>query len=255
MKIATWNVNSLNVRLPHVEAWLDAQKPDVLALQETKMVDEKFPHQKLAELGYHSSFIGQPKYNGVALLSPHAASDVVTAPPGVESEERRIIAATYGKLRVVNLYVVNGKEVDDEKYHFKLQWLRQVHAWLVEEYQRHEHLVVVGDFNIAPSDADVHDPVAWADKILCSVPERQALQDILDLGMEDCFRRFEQAEKSFSWWDYRQGGFRRNQGLRIDLILASTALAQRCLSCVIDREPRAWERPSDHTPVVAEFDV
>jgi len=255
MKISTWNVNSLNVRLPHVTMWLETHRPDVLALQETKMVDDKFPVAVFNDLGYQVSFTGQPKYNGVALLSPLAGQDVVTDPPGVVSEERRIIAATFGTVRVVNLYVVNGQEVGSEKYAFKLDWLNQVRAWLAEECQRHEHVVVVGDFNIAPTDADVHDPQDWHEKILCSTPEREALSAIMALGFDDCFRRFEQKENSFSWWDYRQAAFRRNLGLRIDLILASMGLAQNCSACTIDREPRTWERPSDHTPVVAEFTI
>ncbi|GAB4183532.1 MAG: exodeoxyribonuclease III [Wenzhouxiangellaceae bacterium] len=253
MKIATWNVNSLKVRLPHVEEWLEQHSVDVLGLQETKTVDDKFPDEALTAAGYHSCFTGQPTYNGVALLSREPAADVLTDPAGVDTEQRRIIAATYGDVRVVNLYVVNGKEVGSDKYDYKLDWLKRVTAWLAEERQRHERMVVMGDFNIAPEDADVHDPEAWHERILCSTPERQALAAITGLGFTDCFRLFEQAEGSFSWWDYRQAGFRRNRGLRIDLILATEALSQQCRQCVIDKEPRAWDRPSDHAPVLAEF--
>lgn len=253
-KIATWNVNSLNVRLPHVQEWVEQSGVDILGLQETKMVDAKFPLEAITELGFRACYTGQPKYNGVALLSRAEPEDVVTDPPGVVSEDRRIIAATYGDTRVVNLYVVNGKEVGSDKYAYKLEWLAQVNAWIADELNRHEKMVVMGDFNIAPSDEDIHDAEAWHEKILCSTPERQALQQLLGMGFDDCFRRFEQPEKSFSWWDYRQAAFRRNMGLRIDLVLASKPLAETCRSCTIDREPRIWDRPSDHAPVMADFE-
>lgn len=253
MKIATWNVNSLRVRLPHVLQWLAAAQPDVLAIQETKTVDEQFPLAELEAAGYTAVFAGQKTYNGVAILSKLAATEVVADIPGLDDPQRRILAATIGGVRVVDLYVVNGSEVGSDKYAYKLDWLAKVTAWLQEQVALYPKLVVLGDFNIAPEDRDVHDPEAWRDQILCSVPERTALQAIQSLGLSDTFRQFGQAEKSFSWWDYRAGGFRRNHGLRIDLILASKPLADTCTSCIIDREPRTWEKPSDHTPVVAEF--
>lgn len=253
MKIATWNVNSLRVRLPHVLQWLAAAQPDVLAIQETKTVDEQFPLAEIEAAGYKAVFAGQKTYNGVAILSKQEARDVVTDIPGLDDPQRRILAATIDGIRVVDLYVVNGSEVGSDKYAYKLDWLAKVTAWLQQQAVQYPKLVVLGDFNIAPEDRDVHDPVAWAGQILCSAPERTALQGIQALGLSDVFRQFEQAEKSFSWWDYRAAGFRRNLGLRIDLILASKTLADACTSCVIDREPRTWEKPSDHTPVIAEF--
>ena len=253
MKIATWNVNSLRVRLPHVLQWLAAAQPDVLAIQETKTVDEQFPVAELEAAGYSAVFAGQKTYNGVAILSKSPATEVVTGIPGLDDPQRRILAATLDGVRVVNLYVVNGAEVGSDKYAYKLDWLAKVTAWLQQQAATYPKLVVLGDFNIAPQDRDVHDPAAWGEGILCSPPERAALQTIQALGLQDTFRLFEQAEKSFSWWDYRAGGFRRNHGLRIDLILASQALVAVCQSCVIEREPRTWEKPSDHTPVVAVF--
>ncbi|MDX9768338.1 MAG: exodeoxyribonuclease III [Ectothiorhodospiraceae bacterium] len=253
MKIATWNVNSLKVRLPQVLDWLAAEQPDVLALQETKLTDDQFPQIEIEAAGYHAAFAGQKTYNGVALLSKTPAVDVVTDIPDLDDPARRILAASFDGLRVVDLYVVNGQEVGSDKYAHKLHWLDRVRAFLADEIARHPMIAVVGDFNIAPNDRDVHDPEAWREKILCSTPEREALGKILDLGFEDCFRRFEQEPASFSWWDYRAAGFRRNLGLRIDLILASRALARDCTRCWIDKAPRRLERPSDHAPVVAEF--
>ncbi|MFP4243459.1 MAG: exodeoxyribonuclease III [Ectothiorhodospira sp.] len=255
MRIATWNVNSLKVRLPQVLDWLGSEHPDILALQETKMTDAAFPVEAFQEMGYHGLHSGQPTYNGVALLSREVPDDPVTDPPGVDCQQRRLLAATVHGVRVVNLYVVNGAEVGSDKYAFKLDWLRRVRAFLEAERARHEHLVVVGDFNIAPEDRDVHDPEAWRERILCSTPEREALQGLMDLGLNDVFRRFEQPEGQYSWWDYRAAGFRRNRGLRIDLILASEPLAGRCTRAWIDVNPRRLERPSDHAPVVAEFDL
>jgi exodeoxyribonuclease-3 len=256
LKVATWNVNSLNVRLPHVLAWCAEAQPDILGLQETKLVDEKFPVQELEEAGYQTAFSGQPTYNGVALLSRRGpAEDVVKDIPDLDDPQRRIIAGTFGGLRVINLYVVNGKEVGSDKYEYKLQWLERVTDWIAAEMERHEQVIVMGDFNIAPDDRDVHDPEAWAGSILCSEPEREALQTILHLGLTDTFRLFEQPEKTFSWWDYRRVAFRRNAGLRIDLVLASQPLSDRCARAWIDKEPRRQERPSDHTPAIAEFDV
>lgn len=253
MKIATWNVNSLRVRLPHVLQWLAAAQPDILAVQETKTVDAQFPVEELAAAGYSAVFAGQKTYNGVAILSKTPATDVVTDIPNFDDPQRRILAATVDGVRVVNLYVVNGAEVGSDKYAYKLDWLANVTAWLQQQAAAYPQLVVLGDFNIAPEDRDVHDPAAWAGQVLCSDAERAALQAIQSLDLQDTFRLFTQADKSFSWWDYRAGGFRRNHGLRIDLILASQALAERCQACVIDREPRTWEKPSDHTPVIAEF--
>ena len=253
MKLATWNVNSLKVRLPHVLDWLTAAQPDVLALQETKLTDDQFPVEAFAEAGYHAVFAGQKAYNGVALLSRGEAQEVLTDLPGLPDPDRRILAATLGGVRVLNLYVVNGQEVGSERYAYKLQWLARVAEHVRGELTRYPRLAVVGDFNIAPEDRDVYDPEAYREHIHCSTPEREALRGLLAVGLVDCFRRFEQPEKSFSWWDYRQGAFRRNMGLRIDLILASEALAHKCTACTIDPGPRKLERPSDHTPVVATF--
>jgi exodeoxyribonuclease-3 len=253
LKIASWNVNSLNVRLPHVLAWCDVAEPDILALQETKLTDDRFPVEELKQAGYHSVYSGQKTYNGVAILSREPAADMATDIEGLDDPQRRILGATIGGVRVINLYVVNGSEVGSEKYAYKLHWLEQVSRWISREMQEHEKVVVLGDFNIAPDDRDVHDPESWKDKILCSVPEREALQHILDMGLSDTFRLFEQEEKTWSWWDYRMAAFRRNMGLRIDLVLASGAMAKNCSAAYIDKEPRRQERPSDHTPVIAEF--
>jgi exodeoxyribonuclease-3 len=256
LKVASWNVNSLNVRLPHVLAWCEAEQPDVLALQETKLTDDRFPVEALQSAGYHSVFSGQPTYNGVAILSRDPAEEgVVRDIPGLEDPQRRILAATVGGVRVIDLYVVNGKEVGSDKYDYKLDWMARVTDWIADELAAHRRLIVLGDFNIAPEDRDVHDPEAWRERILCSTPERRALQKLQDLGLADTFRLFEQPEKSYSWWDYRQAAFRRNLGLRIDLVLASPAMAAACRRAWIDVEPRRQERPSDHTPVLAEFDL
>jgi len=253
LKVASWNVNSLNVRLPHVLAWCDVAQPDILALQETKMTDDRFPSDELLEAGYHSVYSGQKTYNGVAILSRKPATDVVMDIEGLDDPQRRILGATVGGVRIIDLYVVNGSEVGSEKFTYKMHWLEQVTAWIAGEMQRHEKVIVLGDFNIAPDDRDVHNPESWHEKILCSTPEREALQRILDLGLVDSFRQFEQQEKSWSWWDYRMAAFRRNMGLRIDLVLVSAAMEQACNAAYIDKEPRRQERPSDHTPVVAEF--
>jgi len=253
-KIASWNVNSLNVRLPHVLAWMDVAQPDVLALQETKLTDDRFPVQELVDEGYHSVFSGQKTYNGVAILSREQALNPVTDIPGLDDPQRRILAATVGDVRIINLYVVNGSEVGSEKFEYKLLWLDRVTAWLATEIEEFENVIVLGDFNIVPDDRDVHDPEGWREKILCSTPEREALGKILDLGFQDSFRLFEQQERTWSWWDYRMNAFRRKMGLRIDLILASKAMAQRCIASYVDIEPRRQDRPSDHAPVIAEFD-
>ena len=255
MKIATWNVNSLKVRLPQVLEWLDAHEPDVLVLQEIKQVTEMFPAEDFAAAGYRGIASGQKTYNGVAVISKSEPADPVTDFPGFEDPQRRVLATTIDGVRVVNLYVPNGSEVGSEKYDYKLGWLAALRGFLEDELARHEEVVVLGDFNIAPADEDVYDAEKWGDAILCSPKERAALNALLDLGLTDVFRNFEQPEKTFSWWDYRAAGFRRNAGLRIDLILASGALTQRCEKSYVDKEPRGWERPSDHAPVVAEFSV
>jgi len=254
LKIATWNVNSLKVRLAQVLEWLGAHEPDVLVLQEIKQVTEAFPVETFLEAGYQSIASGQKTYNGVAVIAKSQPQDPVFDFPGFDDPQRRILASTINGVRVVDLYVPNGSEVGSEKYAYKLSWLAALKNFIVDELKHHEKLVVLGDFNIAPADADVHDPEKWGEAILCSPKERAALEALLDLGLSDVFRQFEQAEKTFSWWDYRAAGFRRNLGLRIDLILASAALSKNCTASYVDKEPRGWERPSDHAPVVAEFD-
>ncbi len=255
MKIATWNVNSLKVRLPQVVDWIGVHKPDVLALQETKVTDENFPAVEINASGYEAAFSGQKTYNGVAMLTTTPVEDVDTNFPGLVTEERRTIAATVNGVRIVNLYVVNGQEVGSEKYAYKLKWLDAVADYLHAQVEKWADVIVVGDFNVAPEDRDVHDPEAWREQILCSTPEREALQKILKLGFSDVFRKFEQDDNSFSWWDYRAAAFRRNMGLRIDLVLATERLRDVCVRCDIDKSPRKNERPSDHAPVVAEFDL
>jgi exodeoxyribonuclease-3 len=251
MKIATWNVNSLKVRLPHLLQWLGENPVDVLCVQETKMTDDKFPVSEINSAGYHVVYTGQKTYNGVAILSKHPIQDVVKNNPRYADEQQRIIAATIEGMRIICAYVPNGGTIESDKYTYKLSWLASLHEWLQEEMRTHEQLAILGDYNIAPSDRDVHDPVAWAGQVLFSDPERKALDALVELGLCDSFRLFEQPEKSYSWWDYRQLAFRRNCGLRIDHILLSPALAKRCTACVIDRAPRKWEQPSDHAPVVA----
>ncbi|GAB2627473.1 exodeoxyribonuclease III [Novilysobacter erysipheiresistens] len=254
MKIASWNVNSLNVRLPHLQQWLASAVPDVVGLQETKLDDPRFPDTELVGLGYRSVFAGQKTYNGVAILSREPATDVQIGIPGFDDEQKRVIAATVGGVRVINLYVVNGQDVGTDKYAYKLRWLDAVHDWVADELQRHPQLVVLGDFNIAPDARDVHDPEVWNEyHILTSAAERTALQRLLDLGLHDAFRLHHDDAGVFSWWDYRQAAFRRNLGLRIDLTLVSEALRTRCSGAGIDREPRSWERPSDHAPAWVEL--
>jgi exodeoxyribonuclease-3 len=255
LKIATWNINSLRVRLPQVLDWLKIQQPDILALQETKTVDADFPSAELAAVGYQAVFAGQQTYNGVALLSRLPATEMVTDLPALDDAQRRVLGATIGWVRVLNLYVPNGQAVGTDKYAYKLGWLDKLADYVQTQLATYRNLVVLGDFNIAPEDRDVHDPAAWAGKVLCSEPERAALGRLLALGLADTFRLFDQEAASFSWWDYRAAGFRRNLGLRIDLILASPALANACNACRVDKEPRRLERPSDHAPVIAEFTV
>lgn len=254
MKIASWNVNSLNVRLPHLLRWLDEAKPDVVALQETKLEDPKFPEDALLELGYRSVFCGQKTYNGVAIVSRLPfAGECVAAIPGFDDPQKRVLAATVGDVRIVDLYVVNGEAVGSEKFDYKLRWLSAVREWLAREIAEHPRLVVLGDFNIAPDDRDVHDPKRWHEKILCSTPEREALASLQALGLHDSFRLFEADGGHYSWWDYRLAAFQRGWGLRIDLVLVGEALRARCVGAGIDVGPRGWERPSDHTPVWVEL--
>lgn len=254
MRIATWNVNSIRVRLPQLLDWLAAAQPDVVALQEIKCVEERFPRAELAAAGYAAAVSGQPTYNGVALLSRIGTpTDLVTDLPGPADPQRRVIAATVGGVRVVGLYCPNGQAVGSDKYAYKLEWFARLERFLAAELAAHPALVALGDFNVAPEDRDVHDPDAWRGMVLCSEPERAALRALAALGLEDCFRRFPQRERSFSWWDYRGAGYGRNAGLRIDLVLASAPLAARCTLCAIDEAPRSLERPSDHAPVVADF--
>ncbi|WP_211443389.1 exodeoxyribonuclease III [Collimonas humicola] len=250
-KIATWNVNSLKVRLPQVLQWLADNPVDILALQETKLTDDKFPAAEIEAAGYHVVFSGQKTYNGVAILSRHPIADVVKNNPLYEDLQQRIIAATIEGIRVVCAYIPNGQAPDTEKYQYKLQWLDALHDWLQSERQQHAKLVLLGDYNIAPEDRDVHDPAAWVGQNLVSPPERAAFARLQALELTDAFRMFEQPEKLFSWWDYRQMGFRLNRGMRIDHILLSPPLAAQCTACVIDKAPRKWEQPSDHAPVIA----
>jgi exodeoxyribonuclease III len=254
MKIASWNVNSLKVRLPHLEEWVKLARPDVLALQETKLEDPAFPHAAIEALGYaHRAVSGQKTYNGVALLARAPIADMQVGIPGFDDPQRRAIAGTIDGVRVIDLYVVNGQAVGSDKYAYKLDWLARLRTWLADEIARHPQLVVLGDFNIAPADLDVHDPAAWHEQVLCSPPEREALRAIQSLGLVDAFRELHPQAAEFSWWDYRQGAFRRNIGLRIDLVLVSTALRPRLTAAGIDRVPRTWERPSDHAPVWVEL--
>ena len=252
MKIVTWNVNSLKVRLEQVQNWLTDNQPDVLCLQETKTEDVNFPLEALQQAGYHVVFSGQKTYNGVAIISKIPATDVQVGLPNFEDVQKRVLAATINGVRIINVYIPNGESVESDKYQYKLAWLAALQAWIKTELQRYPKLALLGDYNIAPEDRDVHDPAAWAGKVLCSKAERDVFQGLQQLGLRDAFRLFEQAEKSYSWWDYRMMGFRRNHGMRIDHILISAAL--ECSACNIDKAPRKLERPSDHTPVWAEID-
>lgn len=251
MKLATWNVNSLKVRLPHLKNWLAEQQPDVLCLQETKTEDANFPLAEIAASGYYALHAGQKAYNGVALLTKEVATDPIMAIPGYKDTQKRMLAATVGDTRVVCVYVPNGQSVGSDKYNYKLDWLDALIAWLASELERYPRLAVMGDFNIAPEDRDVYDPAAWAGKVLVSEKERARFRALLDLGLKDAFRLFDQPKGSYTWWDYRMAAFRRNLGLRIDHILLSPALAERCRACQIDTGPRKLKRPSDHAPVIA----
>lgn len=252
--IATWNVNSLRVRLNHVLEWLALRKPDVLALQETKVEDQHFPEEALRQAGYHVFFNGQKTYNGVALLSRSPLHNLLTALPNLDDIQRRVLIANISNLRIVNVYVPNGASPDSEKYTYKLKWLNKLQAYLQQELAQHPRLIVLGDFNIAPEDKDVHDPAAWEGHVLVSPAERSALKNILDLGLKDSFRLLNTEPGQYSWWDYRAGAFRRNNGLRIDHILSSSELAPHCVRCEIDKEIRGWEKPSDHVPVIASYE-
>jgi len=255
MRIATWNVNSLRVRMEHLGRWLADHAVDAIALQELKLADEQFPRADIEAMGLHAAVYGQKTYNGVAIVSRGAPAEVATGIPGDADPQRRVIAATVGPVRLVNVYVPNGQAVGSEKYTYKLAWLERLRTYLATLLRQHEYLLVAGDFNIAPEDRDVHDPAAWEGSVHVSQLEREALGRIAALGLEDVFRRFEQPKNAWSWWDYRMNAFRRDRGLRIDLMFASAALAARCTACTIDRTPRTWERPSDHAPVTATFDI
>lgn len=255
MKLATWNVNSLKVRLPQVIEWAARHRPDVLCLQETKLQNERFPTAEIRAAGYEPLANGQKTYNGVAILSSTQAGDAVTAIPGFSDEQKRVLAATVGGVRVVCAYVPNGESVESDKYQYKLNWLAAFRDWLKQELALHPRLAVLGDYNIAPEERDVHDPAAWEGKVLFSKTERDAFEGLIGIGLKDSFRLFEQPERSFTWWDYRMNAFRRKMGLRIDHILLSEALAKSCAACTIDVEPRKNERPSDHAPVVAEIGI
>ncbi len=252
-KIASWNVNSLKVRLPHVLDWLATAQPDVLALQETKSLDENFPHEEIIQAGYTVSFCGQKTYNGVAIISKNQASVIANSLADYDDPQRRVLAAEIDDIIVLNLYVPNGSEVGSEKYQYKLEWFSYLHPFVSDLLANNKKMIILGDFNIAPADADVHDPAEWAGNVLVSDAERAEFQKLLDAGFYDSYRLFEQAPENFSWWDYRAAGFRRNRGLRIDHILISEALKNKCVGAYIDKDPRKLERPSDHTPVIAEF--
>lgn len=255
MTLATWNVNSLNVRLPQVLDWLAANPVDALCIQELKLTDDKFPLDAFTEAGYHAAWAGQKTYNGVAIISREPGFALVRNNPRYEDPQQRILAVTLpspaGDVRVICAYCPNGQSVDSDKYVYKLAWFDGLRDWLEEEMRTYPRLAILGDYNVAPADADVHNPEKWEGQVLVSEPERAAFRALLDLGLTDSFRLFEQPEKSFSWWDYRQFAFRRNAGLRIDHVLLSDALKPHCVACVIDKAPRANEQPSDHAPVIA----
>lgn len=253
MKLATWNVNSLKVRLPQLLTWLVREQPDVVCLQETKLEDHGFPRQEIEAAGYYVAFSGQKTYNGVALLAREGPTEIVVGNPLCPDEQKRLLTATIRGICVVCAYVPNGQAVGSDKYAYKLEWLDGLTRWVSERLAANPQLVLAGDFNIAPADQDVYDPAAWAGQILCSDPERAAFRSLLGLGLKDSFRLFDQPAKSFSWWDYRMLGFQKNRGLRIDHILLSETLAARCKAARISREVRKFERPSDHAPVIAEL--
>lgn len=254
-RIATWNVNSIRVRLQHVLQWLEQQKPDVLALQETKITDENFPSDEFTARDYHVVFSGQKTFNGVAIVSRWKPENVITSLPGLDDDQKRVLCTDIKGIKVLNLYVPNGSEVGSEKFAYKLYWFSHLHPFVAKLAAKSGKMIILGDFNIAPEDRDVHDPDAWEGNVLVSEPERMEFRKLLAAGFTDIFRSFEQAENSFSWWDYRAAAFRRNRGLRIDHILASKVLADKCTGCRIDKGPRKLERPSDHAPVSADFKI
>lgn len=257
VKFATWNVNSLKVRLQQVIDWLSANPVDVLCLQELKLPDEKFPLSAFSELGYHACWAGQKTYNGVAIISRHPLDDIQKNLPGFDDPQQRLIAGTLqtaqGPVRVISAYCPNGQSLDSDKYTYKLSWFKALNAWLGDELARYPQLAILGDYNVAPADADVHDPAKWEGDVLVSPPEREAFESLLALGLTDSFRAFDQPPATFTWWDYRRFAFRRNAGLRIDHILVSAPLMTACTACVVDTAPRKNEQPSDHTPVIASF--
>ena len=258
MKLATWNINSLNVRLPQLLDWLAANPVDVIVLQETKLTDDKFPRAEIEAAGYQAQVFGQKTYNGVALLTRSQVAEVQRNIPGFDDDQARVIAATVpdagaGQLRVIGAYFPNGQAPDSDKFAYKMRWLEALRFWVQRDLSRYPHLVLLGDYNIAPEDRDVYDPVAWTGQIHCTPEERAHFRQLLEVGLVDAFRLFEQPPKSWTWWDYRNLAFRRNQGLRIDHILVSEALKPMVSTCVIDKLPRKNERPSDHAPVIVEL--
>ena len=256
MKIASWNVNSLRVRLPQVLIWLKKNDIDILGIQETKVEDNSFPINEIEEAGFFCDFIGQKTYNGVTTISKVAPKESIKLINNKEQDQKRFLLTRYGNnLSVLNLYVVNGQEVGSEKFKYKLSWLENIKTHIKNDLDKTKYYIILGDFNIAPGDDDVYDPDVWKDKILCSKEERSSLKKILNLGFEDSFRLFPQKKELYSWWDYRAGAFRRNRGLRIDLILSNEKLSKKCIKSYIDIEPRKNERPSDHAPVVSVFDI
>lgn len=256
MKIASWNVNSLRVRLPQVLSWLEESDVDILAIQETKVEDKSFPADEITKAGFFCDYIGQKTYNGVTTISKIPAEESIKLINKKEQDQKRFLLTRYGKnLTVLNLYVVNGHEVGTDKYEYKLSWMKEVTKQIKKDLDKTKYYVILGDFNIAPDDDDIYDPEAWKDRILCSKKERAALKDLFDLGFKDSFRLFHQEKELYSWWDYRTGAFRRNRGLRIDLILTNNELSKKCQSSYIDAGPRKNERPSDHAPVVSVFDI
>jgi exodeoxyribonuclease III len=255
MKLATWNVNSIKVRLPQLLDWLAAAQPDVVCLQELKVEDAKFPRGEIEAAGFACAASGQKTYNGVAILSRTALTDVAAGIPGFADEQKRVIAATMRGVRIICVYCPNGQAVGSEKFEYKLRWFAALRDYLEAELGRHPRLALAGDFNVAPEDRDVHDPKAWEGQVHVSEPERAAWRALIALGMKDSFRLFDQPDRVFSWWDYRMLGFRRNAGLRIDHILLSPQLARACTAGTVDRAPRKLERPSDHAPAIAEIDL
>ena len=255
MKIASWNVNGIRARTEQVVNWLGTTQPDVLAIQESKVVDDLFPYDEYLKLGYYPLVYGQKAYNGVALLSKKEPINPSTGISGYKDPQTRVVSATYEGITVMDIYVPNGQSVGSDKFVYKLEWLDHLTGYIEKSLKENENLIVLGDFNIAPEDRDVYDPEAWKDKVLCSKEERGALEKLVALGLVDSFRLFEQQDASYSWWDYRAAAYRRKMGLRIDLILLSAPVAERCISSNIDESPRGWQKPSDHTPVVVEIDI